>query len=289
MGEFTTGYDRLIERFIAWAGSVENIRAAFVIGSRARSDHPADEWADLDVILLARDPSPYLAGADWLCEIGTPWLTFLERTPEDDAYERRVLFEGGLDVDFVPTSLASFEQMLREGLPPAEADMLRRGVRILVDKEGLAARLTAPELGPPPAAPPAELDFTNAVNDFWYHTVWTAKKLRRGELWWGKSCCDGYLKGLLLQMIEWQARAGGTEAWMRGRFLEEWADRRALAALPEIYAHYDREDTWRALLATMGLFRWLALETAEQLGYAYPSLGDEQATDLVRQLFAGRG
>jgi aminoglycoside 6-adenylyltransferase len=96
MGAFTTGYDRLIERFVAWAGSVENVRAAFVIGSRARSDHPADEWADLDVFLLARDPRPYLAGADWLCEIGTPWLTFLERTPEGNAYERRVLFEGGV-------------------------------------------------------------------------------------------------------------------------------------------------------------------------------------------------
>jgi aminoglycoside 6-adenylyltransferase len=289
MGAFTTGYDRLIERFVAWAGSVENIRAAFVIGSRARPDHPADEWADLDVFLLARDPRPYLAGADWLCEIGTPWLTFLERTPEGDAYERRVLFEGGLDVDFVPTSLASFERMLREVFRPVEADMLRRGVRVLVDKEDLTARLSAVELGQPTAAPPSELDFTNAVNDFWYHTVWTAKKLRRGELWWGKSCCDSYLKGLVLQMIEWQARAGGAETWMRGRFLEEWADPRALAALPQIYAHYDAEDVWRALLATMALFRWLALETAEQLGYGYPSLGDEQATQLVRQLFAGRG
>jgi len=289
MGEFTTGYDRLIERFVAWADSAENIRAAFVIGSRARSDHPADEWADLDVFLLARDPRPYLAGADWLCKIATPWLTFLERTPEGDAHERRVLFEGGLDVDFLPTSLASFEQMLREGFPSVEADMLRRGVRVLVDKEGLAARLAAVQLGPPPGAQRTALEFANVVNDFWYHAVWTAKKLRRGELWWAKSCCDGYLKGLLLQMIEWQARAGGTEVWMRGRFLEEWADPRALAALPGIYAHYGAEDVWRALLATMDLFRWLALETAARLGYAYPSLEDERTTALVRQLFAGRG
>jgi hypothetical protein len=26
----------------------DDIRAAFIIGSRARADHPADEWSDLD-------------------------------------------------------------------------------------------------------------------------------------------------------------------------------------------------------------------------------------------------
>jgi len=28
------------------------------------------------------------------------------------------------------------------------------------------------------------------------------------------------------------------DTWMSGRFLEEWADARAVAALPEIFAHY---------------------------------------------------
>jgi aminoglycoside 6-adenylyltransferase len=288
MGPLTTGYDRLIERFVAWASSAENIRAAFIIGSRARTDHPADEWADLDVVVLARDPTLYLASTDWLRGIGTPWLTFLERTPEGDAYERRVLFEGGLDVDFAPTSVASFGQMLSEGLPPVEAGMLRRGVRFLVDKEGLALRLAAADSPQPPAVPPTEVEFAQAVNDFYYHTVWTAKKLRRGELWWGKSCCDSYLKGLLLQMVEWHARARGAEAWIRGRFLEEWADPRVVAALPGVYAHYDSEDVWRALLATMDLYRWVAVETAEQLGHAHPSLGVGHAADLVQQLFSQR-
>jgi aminoglycoside 6-adenylyltransferase len=285
---FTAGYDRLIERLVAWAGRDRNVRAVLVIGSRARADRAADEWADLDLILVARDPTPYLASADWLSEIGRPWLTFLERTPEGVAYERRVLFEGGLDVDLIPRSLASFERMLQEGLPQVEAGMLRRGVLVLVDKEGLAPRLAAAEPAQPVAMRPTELEFAEAVSDFVYHTVWTAKKLRRGELWWAKSCCDSYLKGLVLHMVEWHARSRGAEVRTHGRFLEEWADPRALAALRGAFAHYDAEDVWRALLATMDLYRWLAVETAEQLGYAYPSLGAGQAADLVQQLFDQR-
>ena len=87
----------------------------------------------------------------------------------------------------------------------------------------------------PTPIPSSEAEYLNIVNDFWFHTVWTAKHLRRGELWWAKSCCDGYLKNLLLRMLEFHARATkgpDFDTWMSGRFLETWADPRAVAALP---------------------------------------------------------
>ena len=68
---------------------------------------------------------------------------------------------------------------------------------------------------------------------------------------------------------------------MRGRFLEEWADERAVEQLRYAFAHYDEADVWRALVVTMDLFRWVALETAGRLGCPYPALGDERATELV--------
>jgi aminoglycoside 6-adenylyltransferase len=287
MDQITEAYERLIEKFVRWAQTEANIRAAFVIGSRARVDHPADEWSDLDVIFLANDPEPYWTAADWLHHIGNPWLTFIEPTPDGREFERRVLFEGGLDVDFVPSFVTGFRQMLDEGLPPDLADMFHRGVRVLVDKDNLLKRLKAMKIEPPTPLPPPESEFLNVVNDFWYHTVWTTKHLRRGELWWAKGCCDVYLKELLRRMLEWHTRAvkgQRTDTWMRGRFLEEWADPRAVDSLPMVFAHYDQEDIRRALLATMELFRWLAIETAELLSYPYPFFGDDRATELVLNL-----
>ncbi|MBL7200479.1 MAG: aminoglycoside 6-adenylyltransferase [Anaerolineae bacterium] len=291
MDRITAAYEQLIEGFIRWAQAEDNVRAAFVIGSRARRDHPADEWSDLDVIILADDPRPYVSTTGWLAHIGHPWLTFIESTPEGDAFEQRVLFEGGLDVDFVPSSVGQFRKMLSEGLPPADAEMVRRGIRVLVDKDGLSERLAPVAAEPVEPALVGEPEYLNLVSDFWYHTVWTAKKLRRGELWTAKSCCDVYLKQRLLRMLEWHTRAvrgPDTDTWMRGRFLEEWADPRALQALPAIYAHHEEEDVWRALEGTMELFRWLAIETGESLGYGYPSNGDDRATELVRRYFSDR-
>lgn len=290
MNTIAMAYEDLIARFVRWAQTEDNIRAALIIGSRARTDHPADEWSDLDVVILANDPEPYWATADWLRHIGVPWLTFIEPLHNGRGFERRVLFEGGLDVDFVPSPVTFFRQMLDTGLLPDVADLLHRGVRFLVDKEGFAERLKQMPVVSALYRPPVEPEFLNLVHDFWYHTVWTAKKLRRGELWTAKFCCDGYLKQLLHRMLEWHTRARrgeSTDTWMNGRFLEEWADARAVAALPAIFAHYDAPDVWRALLATMDLFHWLAFETAKTLGYPYPSSGEMHATETVRGLFNG--
>ncbi|MCL4262914.1 MAG: nucleotidyltransferase domain-containing protein [Anaerolineae bacterium] len=284
-------YEQLIARFTAWAKQEENVRVAIIIGSRARTDHPADEWSDLDIIILAQDPEPYWQLDAWLHQLGTVWLTFVEPTPDGRGFERRVLFAPGLDVDFVPSPAVAFRQMLESHIPPDIADMIRRGIRIVVDKDNLAALLPDLPAAQAPTQPPQERDFLNLVRNFWYHTLWTAKHLRRGELWWAKAGCDMHLKGLLQQMLEWHARATrgqNIDTWLRGRFLEEWADPRAVMALRAAFAHYDEEDVWRALLATMDLFAWLERETAVALHFTYPTDGQTHTAELVKELFANR-
>ena len=291
MDEVAMAYERLIDKFIQWARTDDNLRAAIVIGSRARHDHPADEWSDLDVLIFAIDPEPFWMTTNWLHPVGHPWLTFLEPTPDGHGFERRVLFEGGLDVDFVPSRVADLQAMVNQGLSPDVTDIIRRGVRFVVDKDGYAERFQSIQIAPLLYSPPTESEFLNQVNDFWYHTVWTGKHLRRGEVWWAKSCCDTYLKHLLRQMLEWHAhvsQAEGVDTWMRGRFLEEWADPRAVKSLPDVFAHYDEKDIWRALMATMELFRWLAVETAARLGYSYPTFGEERAIEFAKGLFTSR-
>ena len=291
MDRTAQAYDQLIGRFVRWAQSEENIRAAVVIGSRARTDHPADEWADLDIVILARNIDPYLKEAHWIERFGHPSITFLEPTAGGPGMERRVLYEGGLDVDFAFFPLAAIQKAFQETLPPEWNQAFGRGFRILLDKEGLMELLKPALSAPAPPHLPTQEQILNSINDFWYHAVWSAKHLRRGELWWAKSGSDGHLKNLLKQMLEWHARAlkgPGHDTWLRGRFLEEWADPRAVKELRSCFAHYESEDIWEALLATMELFSRVAREMAEKSGYTYPSSGDECATELVRKLYEGR-
>jgi hypothetical protein len=157
MGRIAQTYEQIIENVIGWARGDDGIRAVAMIGSRARADHPADEWADLDLILVTADPQPYLESSDWLPQIAIPWISFVEASGDGRVLERRVLFEGGLDVDFAFEPLEMAHQMARSGLPPDVADMFRRGVRVLLDKDGLFVSI--PELEGTPFAsvkPPSQ-------------------------------------------------------------------------------------------------------------------------------------
>ena len=63
-------YENLEKNFVSWAQAKEDIRAAFMVGSRARSDHPADEWSDMDIILYTSKQDSYLSDAKWVENFG---------------------------------------------------------------------------------------------------------------------------------------------------------------------------------------------------------------------------
>lgn len=290
MNSTAEAYAEIERRFVVWAEGEADIRGAAVIGSRARQDHPADQWSDLDILVYTRDTDRLRDQSGWVAEFGPVTLTFVEQTPDGRSWERRVLYAGGLDVDFALSPIGALDFFMDQGLPPEMADVIRRGVRVLVDKDARLARVFAlPVPDQPPGTLPTETVFLNAVHDYWYHTVWTAKHLRRGEVWWAKSGLDGRCNGLLFQLLTWQAQAAhgpGHDTWQRGRFLEEWADPHAVAQLGGIFAHYDAADIARALPESMRVFRGLATDIARRLGYDYPTAGDRAASHLVTELLA---
>jgi aminoglycoside 6-adenylyltransferase len=247
-----------------WAASQDDVRAAVVVGSYARSDVPADRWSDLDVILIVDDPERFAADESWVAEFGTPALTFLDETAVGDQRERRVLYETGEDVDFPLIPLAALERL--ESSENA-TELIRRGFRVLVDEVGLEARLRRIAATTPVVAAPTQRQFTELASDVWYHALWAAKKLRRGEVYTALGCIDGYIKARLVTLLEWHTWAVDptVDTWHAGRFLERWADPGALAALEGSYATYDVRDVARALWSTIDLFQSLEEETSRRL------------------------
>lgn len=290
MNQTTLAYEQLIGRFVAWAQDRPDIRLAIVLGSRARVEPPADEWSDLDILLMVTDPELYLTGSDWLKNLGDFRITFLEPTPLGGGMERRVLFKGGLDVDFSIVSSTQAEQGVQRSSPSEIMQIFGRGMRVLLDKDGRVPPVNPTIIKPGSSSSPTQSEFIETANDFWYHAVWTAKKLRRGEVWTAMMCCDVYMKRLLLKAVECHARAlngQNYDTWYNGRFLEHWADPRVVEGLRGTFARYAKDDITGALSATMDLFRWLTKEIAESLAYPYPTLADEYATELVSTLLSG--
>jgi aminoglycoside 6-adenylyltransferase len=276
-----------LERFRRWAERRPDLIGALLVGSQARDDHAADPWSDVDLVLIADDPAPYLADGSWLSELGTPVATFVEPTMAGQT-ERRVLFDDGLDVDLPVLSLGAAESFLREQAGPI-GTVLRRGVRVLLDRDGwLTERVGRIAATPLPDALPDQAALDQVVNDFWYHVLWTARKFRRDELWVAAECCDGHLKRLLLAVLGWHARAtSDVDTWHGARFIEEWLDPALQARLPATFAGYDTERLPGALWATAELFRDVARPLAAQLGLVYAEAVDQRVSEMIRETLPG--
>ena len=306
--------DDLEARVLAWGKARKDVRGILILGSRARTDHPADEWSDIDFAIAVKDPERYMRDRRWVADIGQTAASY--RDPNPGGVTLHTLFASGVYADFgfipiadvrqavtfmpwvrrlapvldrLPASIASgLEEQLQES-----GAYLQTGVRTILDKDGVAERFLGLLTPLPEAtASPSAHDFTEVVSEFWFNTARIAKHLRRGELWYVTSNdWSNYMQPLLLRMIEWHAKARhgfDYETWRDGRFLEEWADPATVARLKGTYADHDEDAAWKALLATMDLFRDLARDTAKRLNFDYPSEADDTITEQVTRLHSER-
>ena len=288
-------YEELVKKFVSWADACSDVRFVVILGSRARTDQPADEWADLDIMLVTTNPQHYIRTSEWTAKMGKPLATFIEDTSGGDEQERRVLYEGMLDVDYAIFPATKLEQLINVEASanlPAEtllelANAFGRGMRIILDKDDLGEKLKAIISGikQPKPQPPSQEEFLQVINDFLYHCVWTVKHIMRGELWWALTCLNCRLASLQLRMTGWQAQAThgkDYDTWFRGLFLEKWANPKVTTGLRRAYGHYDRNDACAALIASMNLFRQTAIETAEKLNLQYPTEADKKITKWIK-------
>jgi aminoglycoside 6-adenylyltransferase len=267
-------YDKIISAFTSFAKKEDNIRGAIIIGSRARSLEPADEYSDLDILVFAFQTDKLIAETDWLSEIEDHHITFIENLPIGSGKERRVMFSGGLDVDFAILPVVYSKEIISSD---EIKTTIQKGVRVLLDKDSLFQDIESlcSYKKSDQKKMPSSKAFDNIINDFWYHCIWSLKKILRGELWTAKMCVDNYMKYLLLRMIEIYSENDGEMVWHNGRFLEKWTKTEIIKLLENCFAHYNKKDIIHALKSTMNLFSVLARKNAKKLKYIYPDKAEE--------------
>jgi aminoglycoside 6-adenylyltransferase len=49
-------FKNIINNFVLWGNKSDGLYAAMIIGSWTRNDHTADEFSDLDIIMIVDNP-----------------------------------------------------------------------------------------------------------------------------------------------------------------------------------------------------------------------------------------
>jgi aminoglycoside 6-adenylyltransferase len=280
-------YPQLEAAILAWCQSEPTILAAVIVGSRARTKPPPDEWADLDLIVFTTTPAAFAASPAWINNLGPAWLTHLDPTGAGDP-EWFALFDDGLKADFVLVRAAPAAADLSELIAATPyRTVFHRGVRVLYD--GLSPS-PAPLRLPPTQAPdrPNSEQFTHHIEATFFAINKAARLLVRSDLWRAQQSVNCALKGRLLTILEWHAHATAPAAsppdtWHDARHLAQWAPPEVVAALPQAFGHDTVPSLWSALTTTLDLYCSLARATATAWKYPYPTEAEAKLRDWLAQ------
>jgi aminoglycoside 6-adenylyltransferase len=166
-------------------------------------------------------------------------------------------------------------------------DFLDWGYRVLLDKDGLAARLPAPTRTAHIPPKPTEQDYLALIEEFWWESAYVAKNLWRDDLVFARYNLDVVMRSeLLLPLLEWRIELDHDWTWKPG--IVGRGLKRALA--PDLWSAFERtyvgpeiEENWEALFAMTALFRRAAIEVGQALGYTYPQELDDGVTAYLEE------
>lgn len=273
-------WSELLDSIVMWGRSDANIVALVLTGSRARADGWADDLSDLDVEVVAIDVAALAEDDGWIHALGEV-LVHLSLANEPGPATRLVFYEGGDKVDFTLCGRSRLQAMTVSG---RLNDLYERGYRVLLDKEGLTRGLPAARGRRPSRRLPDQVDLDAVVTEFFFEAAHIPRYLIRDELWVVKAR-DWTMKECLVTVLEWHALAksrGGADVSHMGAHMASWVDAHTWRELQQTYGRMNREDSWRALLATIGLFRRIARETAADSRLRYPDDIDARVTEYVK-------
>jgi aminoglycoside 6-adenylyltransferase len=265
--------DEVLTRILAWAHAEDAVRVVVLTSTRARAEGPPDALSDYDVIVALTDLDTFDPAAAY----GSPAARWGD---EHDVHGTRTFFRGvvyedGTKIDWTlwPANVPGL--VAEHGLN----DNLDVGYRVLLDKDGTTARWAQPTFRAHIPPKPTEADYVALVEEFWWSATYVARARARGERLFARFALDVDLThGALRRMLEWSIETGRDWSWKPGAYgrgIEQELPAETARELDAAVGSFER---------TIALFRRVAHDVADALGYAYPRHADDAVSAYIEKL-----
>jgi aminoglycoside 6-adenylyltransferase len=280
--------DRIIRQLMDWAERQEPVRAMLLTSTRTIPRVRVDLFSDYDVVLVVTDIHPFFADRVWLEDFGRVLVVY--RDPIRDVYGIEKFayitqYEDGLKIDF---TLWPVEMVPRIAAEPQLPDDLDVGYTILMDKDDLTNGLQPPTYTAHIPSPPTRAEYETQIEVFFHEATYTAKHLWRDDLMAAKYNLDCAMKmNKLRQMLEWRMEIDhgwSIKPGAYGRGLKQHLTPETVLELESTYVGAGEQENWDALFNTIALYRRVAIEVGQILGYSYPHELDRRAMAYLRKV-----
>lgn len=266
--------DPIVQRLVRWGKAHESVRAMILTSTRTSPLAQMDAFSDYDVVLAVADILPYVNDRAWLEDFGRVLVLY-----QDPVYQRYdaaasahvTQYEDGLKIDFTLWQVEILPRLADDPELPPDFDV---GYTVLLDKDGLTAGLKPPTFSAYIPKPPTEAEYKLMIELFFHEATYAAKNLWRDELMPAKFFIDYDMKQEHLRpMLEWCMELDhgwSVKTGIFGKGLKKRLPPEIWSELEGTYAGAGMDENWDAMMKTIALFRRVAIEVGDRLGYAYP-------------------
>lgn len=274
--------------FVEWGNKQESVRAMVLTSSRTTDKSPTDALSDYDLILILTDIHPFFDDRSWLGDFGPVLVMYDNPLGLEDGFEQSAFitqYENGLKIDFVLWPVGLLQRTVAAPQLPEEFDA---GYLVVLDKDHLTAGLKPPTYRGYIPNPPTEAEYRKRIELIYHEATYVAKFLWRDDLMAAKHIMEnGMLQENLRPMLEWRSEIDlgwSVKPGPYGRRLKQWLRPDLWAELETIYTGADLQDNWDAMYRIIALFRKVAIEVGDLLGYAYPFDLDRRAMAYLHKV-----
>ena len=264
----------VVDKLVAWGTAHPLIRAMILTSSRTRPDGPVDRLSDYDLILAVSDVGAFAFDDARISEYGRPMVRWGDQGEMHAlaTYFRGVVYQNAVKIDYSIWPVELLERIEAAALLPDQLDV---GYRVLLDKDQRTAGWKQPS-------------YQALVEEFWWGTTYVAKSLWRDDLVFATWVLDQGLKlETLRRMLEWRIEIDhnwSVKPGVYGRGLKQLLPPNIWSEFASTYVSLDVEETWAALDRVIALFRQVALNVGNALGYPYPQQVDDQVSAYLEAI-----
>ncbi|WP_232279702.1 aminoglycoside 6-adenylyltransferase [Sphingobacterium spiritivorum] len=251
---------------IAFGKTDSRIRAILLNGSRANPAVKPDKFQDYDIVFIVNEPDSFRKDHTWIDTFGE---RIIMQLPDAMSY---ITDESGQDAQsFAYLMLfADFNRIDLTLFPVSGLDTYQQDSLTVVwlDKDGLFEGIADSSESDYFIDKPAEQEFAETCNEFWWVSTYVVKGLYRKEITYAKEVFDMHIRPMFMNVVAWKI---GTEHNFEvtfgksGKNMQRYLSKENYERILQTYADHSIAANWKALFLITELFAAFSMEVAERL------------------------
>lgn len=273
--------EKMFDLILGFAETDVRVRAVYMNGSRANPNAPRDKYMDFDIVYLVNEFDSLVSDYSWIDCFGKRLIL---QMPEAMRYPLGtghfnwlILLSDGNRIDLTIIPCDKPELITNDS-----------ATVVLLDKDGILPKFPISSDADYITTAPSELFYTSCCNNFFWCMQNVAKGIVRDEFPYAIEMYNFIISDELNDMVAWYIGSQNNfsvSCGKMGKYFKNFLSAELYEQYVKLYpqgGNYD--DFWSCIYSACDLFRNLAREVANKLGYTYETSEDDGIMTYLKML-----